>query len=236
LGVFALLAMAGGAACLPFPGRRREEFLSWWCGRLARALGLRIRVFGSPRRKATLFAANHVSWLDIIALAAVTPTGFVAKAEVGRWPLLGWAAGRFGTIFIKRGSAPDAARVVSRAANRLVHRRSVAMFPEGTSTLGASARPFHPALFEASVRAGRPLQSVAIRYPTRRGLSLLAPFIGDDAFLPHLLRLLQEPEIPVELHFSPPLQGGRGERRKLARLSQEQVEEALAEPSPVAAC
>jgi 1-acyl-sn-glycerol-3-phosphate acyltransferase len=235
LSTLALLALAAAAACLPLSGRRREEFLCWWCGRLARTLGLRIRVFGSPRRRATMFAANHVSWLDIIALAAVRPTGFVAKAEVGRWPLVGWVAGRFGTIFIKRGSAPDAARVAWRAAARLREGRSVAVFPEGTSTLGASVRPFHAALYEASVRSGRPLQSVAIRYPYRRGLSLVAPFIGEDAFLPHLLRLLREPEIPVELHFAPPLPNACGGRRALARLSQEQVEEALAGPAPVAA-
>jgi 1-acyl-sn-glycerol-3-phosphate acyltransferase len=201
---------------------------------LARALGLRIRVFGSPRRRATLFAANHVSWLDIIALAAATKTGFVAKAEVGRWPLVGWTAGRLGTLFIKRGSAPDAARMVSRVEARLRAGRSVAVFPEGTSTLGASVRPFRPALYEASVRSGRPLQCVAIRYPSGRGLSLVAPFIGEDAFLPHLLRLLQEPEIPVELHFAPPLRGSRGERRDLARRSREQVEEMLAGPAPAA--
>ena len=171
LRIFGLLALAGAAALLPLSGRRREEFLSWWCRRLARVMSLRIRVFGSPRRGPTLFAANHVSWLDIVALSAVKPTGFVAKAEVGRWPVVGWVAGRLGTIFIKRGSAPDAARVVGRAVLRLSQRRSVAVFPEGTSTLGASVRPFRPALFEAGVRSGRPLQSVAIRYPTRRGLS-----------------------------------------------------------------
>jgi len=232
--IAALLALAGAAACLPLSGHRREEFLCWWCGRLARALGLRIQVFGSPRRRATLFASNHVSWLDIIALSAVRPTGFVAKSEVGRWPLVGWIAGRFGTLFIKRGSAPDAARVVSRAVARLREGRSVVVFPEGTSTLGASVRPFRPALCEASVRSGRPLQSVAIRYPCGRGLSLVAPFIGEDAFLPHLLRLLREPDIPVELHFAPPLRGGRGERRDLAQQSREQVEAALAGSAPIA--
>ena len=72
---------------------------------------------------------------------------------------------------------------------------------------------------------GDQLQFVRV---TGRGLSVVAPFIGEDAFLPHLLRLLRESEIPVELHFARPLRGGLGARRSLAKLSREQVESALA--------
>jgi len=46
---------------------------------------------------ACLLVANHVSWLDIFALNALTPARFVAKSEVSGWPVLGWLVQRVGT-------------------------------------------------------------------------------------------------------------------------------------------
>src|ERR1039458_8736433 len=49
-----------------------------------------------------LLISNHLSYLDVLAISAVTPAVFVSKAEVRRWPLFGWFAAIAGTVFVER--------------------------------------------------------------------------------------------------------------------------------------
>ena len=92
------------------PGRRRRYIstrpLVWWSRGLCRILGVRLRVYGTAPDGATLFVANHISWLDIFCIAAVCPTQFLAKQDVAGWPLFGWLCQRAGTAFIRRATAP----------------------------------------------------------------------------------------------------------------------------------
>src|SRR5690606_17112554 len=75
-----------------------------WQAGLMRVFGFRMRRFGTPLPGATLFVANHVSWVDIIALHSQRMMGFVAKREIAGWPLIGWMASRGETIFHQRGN------------------------------------------------------------------------------------------------------------------------------------
>jgi 1-acyl-sn-glycerol-3-phosphate acyltransferase len=111
-------------------------------------LGLTVVAEGPGRpvqEGGVLFVANHVSWLDICAIASLTGTLFVAKAEVGRWPIIGRIAANFGNFMHERGNLFDAARVKSRVAMALVENWSVTIFPEGTTgwdhRWGRSIRP-----------------------------------------------------------------------------------------------
>lgn len=74
----------------------------WWHRRLCRALELKVRVTGELAERA-LLVANHISWLDIPVLGAQGQIGFLSKAEVRDWPLIGWMAETAGTLFIARG-------------------------------------------------------------------------------------------------------------------------------------
>src|SRR3546814_2067449 len=68
--------------------------IRWWSARAARLFGIRIKVLGTPLPGGVLFVANHINWLDIVLLHSQHMMGFVAKAEIARWPLLGWLATR----------------------------------------------------------------------------------------------------------------------------------------------
>ncbi|MDP1910438.1 MAG: hypothetical protein Q8K85_19225, partial [Hyphomicrobium sp.] len=57
-------------------------------GGVARICGAEVRVEGAPARPCTLLIANHVSWLDIMVLAAATGCAFISKAEIRGHPLL----------------------------------------------------------------------------------------------------------------------------------------------------
>lgn len=217
------------ALCLTArPGRTPSPVpMAWWSRWLCRLLGVHITVQGRPCSGSALFVANHVSWLDIMVIAAVCPTHFLAKREVAGWPLLGWLCRRVGTAFISRGGRDGAARATEELVWRLRREGRVLIFPEGTSTDGQTVRRFHSRLFQAAVLAGRPVQALAVRYPGPAGLNRRVPFVGDDAFLPHLWRLLGERRVEAELCFCPPLATPGVSRDWLARTTQAQVVAAL---------
>jgi len=152
-----------------------------------------------------LLCSNHISWMDIHAINALIPIRFVAKSEVESWPIFGWMAKQLGTVFIKRDSSRHAHIVVGGLANTLSS-ESVCIFPEGTSTDGASVRPFKPNLFESAVMAEVPVYSLSIRYLNiETGMRSNVPaFIGDMGLLESMSQILKSRNLVVELTFFPP--------------------------------
>jgi len=191
-----------------------------WMQRLTRILALRISVPERPLPVPAMIVANHISWLDIIALASVRPTRFLAKDTVRRWPLIGALAALSGTLFIRRGAASALRESNDRLCRSLRIRQQVAIFPEGTTSDGRAVGPFHSALFEAARRAYCPIQPLAIRYRNANGAidTRAAPYVEKDIFVLHLWRILSRRETRVELHFLPPI-SSRESRRELARQS-----------------
>lgn len=206
---------------------RDRVVIRWWMRRLARALGLRIRVRGQVPRETSLWCCNHVSWLDIVVLGTVGEFVFVSKSEVSEWPLVGWLARAAGTVFLKRGAGHSNA--VSRMLEgRLQAGQSVVIFPEGTTTEGLSVKSMYPRLFNAAVATATPVQPVALRFSERGALSALAPFIGDDTFLAHLGRLLKHREgFDVDLKLLPRINPAGLDRRSLAHAARAIVQSGL---------
>jgi len=186
-------------------GRQRRYVstspLVWWSRRLCWILDVQLRPRGTPIAGAVLFVANHISWLDIFCIAAVCPTHFLAKQEVAGWPLFGWLCRRAGTAFIRRGGDNGAGEAMEHLVWRLRQGERVLVFPEGTSTTGETVRRFYPRLFQAAILARCPVQAIALRYPQAGGLSSVVPFVGDDALLPHLWRLLGETGLVADVWF-----------------------------------
>jgi 1-acyl-sn-glycerol-3-phosphate acyltransferase len=220
-----------GAAVAPrlAPARRRRL-----ARRLARRtlaiLDVRLIVHGTPpRRGPCLLVANHVSWLDVWALGAVCDARFVAKSEVRTWPVAGRIARGFDTLFIRRGSFRDAARVKDRVAAALAAGEIVAVFPEGTTTDGARVRPFHAALLQAAVDAAVSVQPVALRYPDVDGRPHPGPaFVGDTSFVASLRRVLRLPALRARLVFGEPIPAVA--RREVALRAQTAIARALGVP------
>jgi len=196
---------------------------AWFRG-LFRVLKLRLRVTGEPCGEAGLVVANHISWVDIVVLGAQFNPDFVAKLEVASWPVLGYLARATGTLFLRRGDPEDARRLAERMSWRLRRGHRLALFPEGTTTTGDRVLRFHSRLFQPARLTAAVVQAAALRYT---GVAAtLAPFVGDDDFVPHLWRLLQLPEIEVCLHYCRPLTAGAS-ADELARLTRSQILAAL---------
>ncbi|HRF44642.1 MAG TPA: lysophospholipid acyltransferase family protein [Candidatus Competibacteraceae bacterium] len=210
------------------PGQQRSYVstrpLVWWSRGLCWILGVRLQPSGTVCPGPALFVANHISWLDIFCIAAVCPTHFLAKQDVIAWPLFGWLCRRAGTAFIRRGEDNGAA--AEHLVWRLRQGERVLVFPEGTSTSGGTVRRFFPRLFQAAILARCPVQAIALRYPRHDGIEGAhprVPFVGDDALLPHLWRLLGEPAMVAELHFGTVHAIPHPSRDILARLTHTEI-------------
>jgi lyso-ornithine lipid O-acyltransferase len=202
-----------------------------------RILGLRVRRIGrATTARPVLFAANHISYLDITVFGSLIAGSFVAKTEVARWPLFGWLARLQRSVFIDR-RVRSTARQRDSIAGRLAAGDALILFPEGTSGDGNRVLPFKSALFSvADHGAVGPVavQPVSIAYtrldgmPIGRCLRPLFAWYGTMTMAPHLWTVLGlgTVEIVVEFHPSTTL-AACGSRKALARYCQERVTDGL---------
>jgi 1-acyl-sn-glycerol-3-phosphate acyltransferase len=215
---------------------RRRALVRRWSRTLLDILAVRLCAKGGIPRRARaplMLVANHVSWLDIIAINAVLPARFVAKSEIRTWPVIGWLSQRVGTFYIKRGKRRDAARINRGLADAMRNGDPVAFFPEGTTTDGSAVLPFHSSLMQAAVLASAPIHPVAIRY-TRAdgGFCVEAAYCGGTSLWGTLRRVVAEPGIQAELVFLPALASHDARRHDLAREARELILRSLFLPVP----
>ena len=225
-----VLLMSPLTGRLRIGGERLEHHLiRGWSAGLLRVFGFRLRRFGTPLPDATVFVANHVSWVDIVMLHSQRTMGLVAKHEIARWPLVGWMAHRGGTIFHRRGSTESLGGVLHEMRARLHAGRSVGVFPEGRTRDGQEVGPFHARIFLAAVEAGVPVQPVALRYGELGDAQATVAFQPGEHFFGNFLRLLGEPARPAEVHFLEPIAANEADgRRRIAELARERILAAMA--------
>ncbi|MEU3962046.1 lysophospholipid acyltransferase family protein [Streptomyces buecherae] len=175
----------------------------------------------------TLIVANHISWLDVIALLAVEPVTMLAKREVGDWPLVGTLTRRAGTRFIDRDSVRGLPRTVDEIAGLLRGGRSVMVFPQGATWCAGTTGDFRRATFQAAIDAGAPVRPVTLGYFQHHALSTVAAFVGDDDFGSSLRRVMSADGVTarVQVHPTIPASAAR-DRRELAALAREAVRDA----------
>ena len=200
--------------------RLGDRFLHRWSATICSLFGLRRRIHGTFPPGAQLVVANHISWLDIQLLHSVAPMGFVAKAEIEKWPLAGWVA-KFGdTVFHHRGSHHSATGVATVMADRLREGSKIAIFPEGGILPGEGIKRFHARMFAAAADTGTPVQPVMIRYLRDGNHHLAMTFLPGENFMANFFRLLGQRSCIAELHILPPIDPAGLQRKELASTSE----------------
>ncbi|MFD6568835.1 lysophospholipid acyltransferase family protein [Micromonospora profundi] len=229
-----LLAGVGVVAVLPvLPARERQVLARGWARATARAFGVRLVIKGRLPRRRALLVANHVSWLDILAVLAVAPARLVAKREVRGWPVLGLLAAAGGTVFVDRSRPRALPATVRRLADTLRAGRSVTVFPEGTTwCAGADAvtcRPgggFRPAMFQAAIDSGSPVVPLRLTYRCEAigSTTTAAAFLGADTLLRSVARVVAARDLVVTVTIAAALHPARdADRRLLARAAESAV-------------
>ncbi len=204
------------ALAFPFFGPvRRMQLVGWWSARMLAVLGIRLQSEGSIGNRPVLLVANHISWLDILAINAVQPARFVSKSDVRRWPLLGWLVACGGTLFIERERKRDAMRVLHQVAEALRAGEIIAVFPEGTTSEGHGVLPFHANLLQAAIAAQVPVQTLALRYSdaTQR-VSQAAAYVGDTPLVASIWATAMAQGLQAQVRIAPPWGTAQGDDRR----------------------
>lgn len=207
--------------------------LKWWGGGACRIFGVRRRVEGVAQPGAQLIAANHISWIDIPLLQSVAGASFVAKAEIERWPLIGWLAQAGETVFHERGNHDSASGVLGAVAERLRQGACVAVFPEGGILPGPGVKRFHARMFGAAIEAGAPVQPVMVRYSRGGALYEDITFRPREHFAANFLRLLTQRTCLAEVRLLPAIPTQGEQRRRVAMEAERLVSEAYRAELPL---
>src|SRR5262252_1755260 len=194
---------------------RRNRIIGAWSRGLLRICGMRVVVAGRafdprlaregvvPGTTGRLVLANHISWIDVFALLGTLPSRFVAKSEIGRWPLVGWLVTLVGTLYIERGRRHAVAAMNQRVRDRLEAGETIVVFGEGTTGDGFSLMPFHSNLIAPALDVGCEIWPVALRYTEEGAQTSAAGFVGDMGLVTSLWNILVARDIAVEVACLP---------------------------------
>ena len=210
---------------------QQERIIRFWCKRLLAIFEINVEVKGLEtylaNQKKYLMVANHISWMDIIVIQSIKPCIFVAKSDVASWPLFGWVAQMTGTIFIKRDKISDIKKALKKMKRRLI-KRSVCIFPEGTSSNGRYLLPFKSNLFQSSVDTQKSILPLCLRYEQKNTYTDKTAFVDDMSLLDSIVKIKQEKDIWVIVEVLQPIRP-RYNRKELASYTQEIIRNNLSQ-------
>jgi lyso-ornithine lipid O-acyltransferase len=202
-------------------------------------IGVRIREVGiRSTASPALILSNHVSWLDICVVSAISPVVFVAKSEVARWPVLGWLAKLQRTIFINRQARHQTGAATREIAGRLLGGDAVVLFAEGTSSDGIRVLPFrsalvgavHHALGNSTHHTSIMVQPMSLAYvgfggvPMGRALRERVAWYGDADLMPHLASVLASGAVDVTVSWGEAIAYDMSaDRKAIAREAEQSV-------------
>lgn len=179
-------------------------------------MGIHITTYGSVPRMG-LIACNHLTYLDVLVFSSVVPCIFVAKRDVARWPFFGWLARAAGTIFVDRGSRLDAARAIAAMKEAIQGGLLLVLFPEGTSSGGATVLPFRSPLLQAAVELRCRITAANIDYELTAGsVADEICYWRDMTLVPHILNVFTKPVIFSHVSFVD-YRGDVHDRKQIAR-------------------
>ncbi len=236
-----LLGVAIVLVIFPFAGQiARNRINRTWSRILIALSGARVVASGvaiapqlqrdgiDPLSTGRLALANHVSWMDIFAINAVLPSRFIAKAEIGRWPLLGVLVSRSGTLYIERGRRHAVAAMNKTVRDHLKLGETIVVFAEGTTTDGSQLLPFHSNVIAPALEVGAAIWPLAIRYTERGKRSAAAAFIGEMGLFTSLAQILVADQLIVEVTVLPPVSTSEAaDRHSIARAARAAIAQKL---------
>lgn len=215
------------------PEERRADVLYKWIERYGRGLlrlyGVEVAARGpyvgeglrypgtGPGGRGRVFVMNHRSGLDIPVCLAFVEATIVSRDDLARWPVIGVAARRVGTLFVDRSSKKSGAAVIHAMRGALDRGRGVLVYPEGTTFAGDEVRPFRAGAFLAAEAAGAEIVPMGIAYDASG-----ASFV-DEPFAEHMKRVASAPTTRVALEVGEPF-AATGDVAELQRRGRDEVQ------------
>jgi len=162
----------------------------------------RVRLNHLAKQEVGIYVAPHSSFWDILILGSELKGFFVSKAEVVKWPIVGFGAKFVRTVFIDREKGVSALRSISRSAEKIFSTgNSLIMFPEGTRSF-EHMRPFKGGAFHIAMMTGKPIIPVMVYYNPRESA---VPRIKGNFILDLLKQSVKSWRIVVTVETLPPI-------------------------------
>lgn len=210
--------------------RLRNPWPRWFLAAIAAVAGVQTRTVGQRLPGRVFFLANHVSWLDVPALAGASGTAFVAHDGLAAFPLLKWLCEMNDTVFVARHDRASIAAQVAQVRTAIEECDAVAVFPEGTTGDGTGLLPFKSSLLSAlePVPKGVAVQPVLLDYGDR---AAEISWVGEEHGLDNFKRILADGNpLCLTIHFLPPLHGpALIDRKAMAAAARTAIASALAQ-------
>lgn len=176
-------------------------------GAIAMVAGVEVQTTGTRVRRGAFFLTNHVSWLDVPALAWATGAAFVAHDGLAAFPVLKWLCEMNDTVFVARHDRASVSEQVALVRTAIAETNALAVFPEGTTSDGTGLLAFKSSLLSAldPVPAGVAVQPVLLDYGAE---AADIAWVGEEHGFDNFKRILaRRRPIRLTLRFLPPLTG-----------------------------
>jgi len=207
--------------------QKQKNIREWWLKKVVSIVGIKLTVKGSRHNEHALWVSNHISWLDIPIIGS-EGAAFLSKAEVRKWPVIGWLGEKGGTVFIQRGGKNASQIASQKIAETIQGGDNILIFPEATTSDGETLKRFHARIFAPAIDYHLPVQPIAIRYLNKQGELHPKVVWGDESFMHNLMGILGETGIYVEVTFCPIVEGHQfSERKRIAEYAEDQVGQAF---------
>lgn len=182
----------------------RDRWFGAWCDAMLRVFGLRVIAIGEPiargGERGRLVVGNHRGVADVLVLLRAFGGRMVSRADLSRWPLIGVAGRKLGTIFVDRSDMRSGAITIRAMRDFLRSGDTVSIFPEGTTFCGDEVRPFHAGGLAAAIGTGADVVPVGLAYSRDSRAAFL-----DETFPAHLSKMAAAPPSFVVLSVGAPI-------------------------------
>jgi 1-acyl-sn-glycerol-3-phosphate acyltransferase len=182
--------------------RRKYRFIiqRYWGEAVLFSLGFIVKRNRIPAFANYILMPNHRSYIDIFLMGALSPSAFIAKAEMLSWPFVGTALQHCKAIMVKRDSLKSLVNTMEAISQSITQGIAVTLFPEGTTTFGPGTKVFKSGSFKIAADLNVPIIPCAIYYHDREDA-----WVGEDPFVAHFLRQMWKPVSRVEVRFGEPI-------------------------------
>ena len=187
------------------PSALRDKWFGAWCDAMLRVFGIRIVLAsGPPRdrgRRGRLVVSNHRGVADVLVLLSLFGGRMVSRADLSKWPLIGLAGKKLGTVFVDREDRRSGAITIRTMRDLLARGESITIFPEGTTYAGDEVRKFHPGGLSAAAGTGADIVPVGLAYSRHSQAAFL-----DETFPKHLSKMAAAPPSFVAVSIGEPFE------------------------------
>lgn len=136
-----------------------------WVIRLAGTKVIAIGEENIPKDSAVLYVGNHRSYFDIVLtyVRVPRPTGYVAKIEMAKFPLLSTWMRNLHCLFLDRENIKEGLKTILSGVEKVKSGISICIFPEGTRNKTPDTfLPFHEGSFKIAEKGNVPIIPMTI--------------------------------------------------------------------------